>query len=112
MVKKKLPTWATTVTPFSKMLALSMLIVIPILAFFYGMYYQRQLDWGKGPIEYILIPPNNTTPTKTATPQDGTMQCQTNADCPSDYTCNQAGPIPANGHIHKTCWKNGHAMPL
>lgn len=39
-----LPKWATTVTPFSKMLALSMLIIFPIIAFILGMKYQELVD--------------------------------------------------------------------
>jgi hypothetical protein len=41
--KKKLPTWATTVTPFSKFLALSMLVIFPIVGFYLGRYYERTL---------------------------------------------------------------------
>ena len=37
----KIPKYMTTVTPFSKMLALSMLIIFPILAFYFGMQYQK-----------------------------------------------------------------------
>lgn len=37
----KLPKSFTKVTPFSKWLALSMLVVIPVAAFFYGQYYER-----------------------------------------------------------------------
>ena len=41
MKRSKLPKSLTTVTPFSKFLALSMLVVFPILAFFLGVYYER-----------------------------------------------------------------------
>ena len=39
----KLPKSWTTVTPFSKALALSMLIVFPILGFLLGMKYQKEM---------------------------------------------------------------------
>jgi hypothetical protein len=108
MAKKKgLPTWATTVTPFSKLLALSMLIVFPILGFYYGMYYQQKTDEIKQPVKEIVMYKNVCAP-----PQDGTVICRTNNDCPSDYTCDQAGPIRTDGQPPKTCWKNGHAVPL
>ena len=42
--KQKLPAWATTVTPFSKLLALAMLVIFPIVGFSLGKYYQRELD--------------------------------------------------------------------
>lgn len=44
MAKKKLPEWATTVTPFSKLLALILFITLPFLCFFLGMDYQKKLD--------------------------------------------------------------------
>jgi len=109
MAKKKgLPKWATTVTPFSKMLALSMLVVFPILGFYYGMYYQQQKDAVDWPVKQIIVyKPSNTC----APPQDGTVICRTSADCPSNYSCTQAGPVQV-GQNPKTCWKNGHAVPL
>jgi hypothetical protein len=107
MTKKKLPDWATTVTPFSKMLALSILVVFPILGFYYGMYYQRQMDAVHEPIKEIVVYKNTCMQ-----PQDGQVTCQTNADCPANYSCTQAGPIRADGKSHKTCWKNGHAIPM
>ena len=108
MAKKKgLPTWATTVTPFSKMLALSMLVIFPILGFYYGMYYQQKMDDIKQPIKETIVYKNVC-----AQPQDGKITCNTDSDCPNDYTCNQAGPMRADGNNHKTCWKNGDAMPL
>jgi hypothetical protein len=110
MTKKKgLPRWATTVTPFSKMLALSMLVFFPILGFYYGTYYQQQKDAQpvKETTVYKIVASKACAP-----PPDGTVICRTNADCPTDYTCNQAGPIRTDGQPPKTCWKNGHAMPL
>jgi len=107
--KKKLPTWATTVTPFSKLLALSMLVVFPVLGFYYGMYYQRQIEVKMPPAGFKII----TNPSPTASqPRDGKVSCSTRVDCPSGYYCAQAGPIRADGQNHKTCWKIGHMMPL
>lgn len=41
---KKLPKSWTTVTPFSKNLALFIFILFPILAFCFGRYVQRIID--------------------------------------------------------------------
>ena len=41
MKRSKLPKSLTTVTPFSRFLALSMLVVFPVLAFFLGIHYER-----------------------------------------------------------------------
>lgn len=40
-VLMKLPKSLTTVTPFSKYLALSVLVIFPILAFFLGRVYEK-----------------------------------------------------------------------
>lgn len=37
----KLPKYMTTITPFSKMLALSMLVIFPILSFYFGRVYEK-----------------------------------------------------------------------
>jgi hypothetical protein len=43
------------VTRFSKTVALSMLIVIPIIAFLFGMYYQSQIVGSPtNPLDYFL----------------------------------------------------------
>jgi len=107
--KKNLPIWATTVTPFSRFLALLMLVILPILGFCWGTLYQSQIDSVKQPTKEFIIYKNSYTCTQ---PPDGTIICRTNADCPTNYTCNQAGPIQQGGPTHKTCWKNGHAVPL
>lgn len=41
---KILPKWLTSVTPFSKALALSMFIIFPIVGFYLGMIYQQKID--------------------------------------------------------------------
>ncbi|HVA96061.1 MAG TPA: hypothetical protein VND99_00235 [Candidatus Acidoferrales bacterium] len=126
MSKNKLPQWATTMTPFSKYLALSMLVILPVLAFFYGTYYQRQIDKKKpqqGTIIFKILPtrspsafpsisqPISASPSQ---PASGSIKCNTNADCPPDYLCTQVGPIVYTPHKKPqlTCWKKGSAMPL
>jgi hypothetical protein len=37
----KLPAYMTTVTPFSRYLALSMLVVFPMLGFYFGIQYNK-----------------------------------------------------------------------
>lgn len=37
----KLPKYLTTVTPFSKFLALSMLVLFPIFGFYFGKAYEK-----------------------------------------------------------------------
>lgn len=44
--KTKLPKSLTTVTPFSKFLALSLFIVVPICAFYLGIYHEEQTRQG------------------------------------------------------------------
>ncbi len=56
MAKKiKLPMSLTTVTPFSKALALSMFIVFPIVAFLLGRAYEKEIT----PVGYCA-PSTNT----------------------------------------------------
>jgi hypothetical protein len=40
----KLPLWTTTVTPFSKILAMILFILFPIFGFFFGIKYQILID--------------------------------------------------------------------
>ncbi len=39
----KLPKYLVTVTPLSKLVALILFILLPILGFFLGMYYQQKI---------------------------------------------------------------------
>jgi len=118
MARKELPTWATTVTPVSKTIALLMLIILPVLGFFYGRYYQQQIQVQQrqqSPIIYkIVAPPHAYTSPSSAPSTNGTSTCNTNADCPAGYFCTQAGPIvySPNNQQHRTCWKKGSIMPL
>ena len=43
----KLPKWATTVTHFSKYLALIIFLTFPIIGFILGMNYQKLIDYSK-----------------------------------------------------------------
>ncbi len=107
----KLPKSMTTVTPFSKILALSMFIIFPICAFVWGMNYQAMIDATKSPpvlIEYKLVHP---TPLPSQAP-DGRISCKINADCPAGYFCTQAGPIRVGSVMEKSCWRAGSAVPL
>lgn len=66
------PKSLTTVTPFSKLLALSMFIIIPILAFFYGIYYE-QMHHTELPFMckqwQTVCKPNSTDPNGGCTPK-------------------------------------------
>jgi hypothetical protein len=109
----KLPKSFTTITPFSKMLALAMFIILPVCAFVWGMNYQATVDATKPQpvlIEYKLVHPT-PTPIVSQT-SNGSISCKTNADCSTGYFCTQAGPIRADSVIQKTCWKDGSAVPL
>jgi hypothetical protein len=103
--RKRFPEWASTVTPLSKTLALLMFIIFPILGFYYGKYYQKQLDMYQ---TQTIITPVPTSPQ----PSGGMVSCSTNADCPPDYFCAQPGPIVMGKPRHRICWKKGSAMPL
>ena len=112
----KLSKTFTTVTPFSKTIALSMFIIFPICGFFLGMNYQQLLDMTKPQrtiIEYKIL---QTTVSPIA-PEEGAITCRNNNDCPSNYSCVQAGPIMLDPKSkkslpHLTCWKKGEAIPF
>ncbi len=44
--KYKLPKSLTTITPLSRIVALSLFIVVPIVAFYIGIYYEDQTHQG------------------------------------------------------------------
>jgi membrane protein YdbS with pleckstrin-like domain len=62
----------TTVTRFSRYLALSLFIILPIIAFLYGMYFQKAIDQSTSPaIIYAPsspIKPNDLTSPNTPSP--------------------------------------------
>lgn len=72
----KLPKSMTTVTPLSKFIALSMFILFPVIAFYFGMKYQQAVDisseqaviplksdFPKVPNQQIITPTDITLPT-------------------------------------------------
>ena len=114
----KLPKELTTVTPFSKYLALVIFISFPIYGFLLGAYFQSLADMN-AQNQYIInyiIPQPTITPVPTQI-HNGFISCKTNQDCPTDYSCTQAGPIiyspkTEEANQGKTCWRNGTAVPL
>lgn len=60
----KLPKFLTTVTPFSKLMALSLFVTLPVLAFYYGMAYQKQEDSINTYIEPLLLRPTDAISTQ------------------------------------------------
>ncbi len=108
----KLPKSFTTVTPFTKMLALLMLVIFPICGFFLGRYYQQTIDVSKPPhviVQYKMIPPTySPTPPQSS---DAVKTCKTNSDCQSGYFCIRSGPIMYNPKTKElppmTCHKKG-----
>ncbi len=90
----------TTVTPFSKMLALSFFVLCPIIAFYIGIYYQQQTRNGLPTIlcklsQAICTAPI-TTPVRDAEP---TKFCGGIAgrQCDTGYTCRLTGNYPDAG---------------
>jgi hypothetical protein len=59
-----LPKSITTVTKFSKFLALVMFILLPFIGFFFGMAYQMQIDG----VQKVSNPVNYPNPSPTPTP--------------------------------------------
>ncbi len=66
--QKKLPTWLTTVTPFSKTLAMILFILLPFLGFYLGMKYQQQVTIPSSTVSEVQKVPS-LTPTPRSTLQ-------------------------------------------
>ena len=67
----KLPKWLTTITPFSKYLAMSLFIVLPFVGFYLGMQYQSKTSTND---EVSIAPVSFTQPSgKVAYRQGGTV---------------------------------------
>lgn len=67
-MKKKLPTELTTVTSFSKTMALALFIITPMIAFYLGMQYQETADYVAKQTYVIQNPPVINHPTPTPSP--------------------------------------------
>ncbi len=63
-----LPKSLTTVTPFSKMIALVLFIAFPFAAFIFGMQYQKMITPQYPPTHYEPLPTTSLTPTSSASP--------------------------------------------
>ena len=55
--QKKLPSWLTTVTPLSKILAMILFITFPFVGFYLGMKYQERITVNTPSIPAIKITP-------------------------------------------------------
>jgi len=129
----KLPKELTTVTRLSKALALTLFIVLPILAFSFGMKYQKGMDEQK-----IVVSPTPEEPVACTLDAricpDGTAvgrispNCEFEACpatgkkvtcggiegklCPTGYYCKYDGTYPdATGTCEKDATANGYACP-
>lgn len=82
----QLPKELTTVTPLSKVIALLFFVTLPILAFIFGMNYQKALENNQvGSIQKINIFPSPTTE-----PKIGEKTPCSNGrgwKCPEGYVC-------------------------
>lgn len=72
-MNSKLPSWLTTVTPFSKSLALLMFISFPFIGFFTGLWYAKQAVTNRPSTQKIqpyrpAIQPTTVSPTLTPIP--------------------------------------------
>ena len=65
--KKKLPQWLTTVTLFSKLLAMALFIALPFAGFYLGMKYQEKITVNVPIVSQVQ---KNVIPTPTLVPID------------------------------------------
>jgi len=77
----KLPKFLTTITPFSKAVALSMYIIFPLLGFYFGFWYQKQtVPSTKTYINNFTIKPSSIpTPTPDEMDCDPSLICKNNS---------------------------------
>lgn len=54
--RKRLPGWATTITPLSKTIALLLFILLPFLGFYFGRMYQKAVDQANTPVPTMFAP--------------------------------------------------------
>lgn len=62
-----LPRWATTITPFSKLVAFILFITLPLLTFYLGLSYQRGGAQAPAPV-VSYVPSHNTVISPTNVP--------------------------------------------
>ncbi len=82
--KYKLPNFLTKVTPFSKALALFMLIAFPILGFKFGIWYQKQIYSTTPSTNTLAINQISSIPTSTPTLTPQTIK---SPDCDPELLC-------------------------
>ena len=106
----KLPQQLTTVTNFSKFIAMVFFILFPFVGFFVGMKYQQAIDRTK---TSESIPMATPTP-KFIPPSEGQNQlsCTSDSDCQAGDSCMVAGPIIAGQPVQKICVQKGQALPF
>lgn len=98
---KNLPTWMTTVTPVSKILAVTAFLIFPMLTFYLGMVFQEALNPNT---DATVIKTSNTsqttTPVVTTTAAATTIAVTTTSDkkLSSDFNL-LTGSYPANWQI-------------
>jgi hypothetical protein len=96
-----------TVTTFSKLLALSLFIILPFVGFYLGMQYQQKITVSAPVVSEVQ---KTATPTPTLIPNQ--TGCSTDNDCQNGAKCMTVGPIIANRTPHKVCVGKGQAIPL
>ncbi len=75
----KLPEWATTVTPFSKILAFILFITLPIISFYFGLTLQQKVTINPIPTTFL---PASPQPLPTSFPAKKTAEnCQSSSEC-------------------------------
>ena len=97
-----------TVTTFSKLLAMFLFILLPFVGFYLGVEYQKKITVPTTSQVIIVTPIPTINPTATPAP----TSCNTDADCKSGEKCMSVGPIIARQPLHKSCVKEGTAVPL
>jgi len=60
MVKRALPRWATTVTPFSKYLAMALFILFPFVGFYFGLLIGANHPSAPLPDDKLISSPSET----------------------------------------------------
>jgi len=88
MAKNVLPKWATTVTPFSKYLAMTLFILFPFVGFYFGLLVG--VNHPSTP-----IPDNKLFSSPTETPRAGIVNGGRDAFHPMDFTVHNMweGPV-------------------